>query len=87
MELEETIGLMTSTNHRTRFVAEFVQLDIRIRKLERFISLNKACDLINAPQPPHDCPVGLLSKQLEAMQEYRKILLTRAAIEKIKLPL
>lgn len=87
MELRQTIDLMTSDNYKERFIAEYVQLDIRIRKLEHFISLIKACEIKDVPQPPHDCPVSLLSRQLETMQEYRKIQLIRAAIEKVELPL
>lgn len=89
MELKDTVELMTSTDYKERFMAEYSQLVIRIKKLEKFINLIKAPDhcavegRFNVPK--HDCSVYLLSEQLEVMERYAKILRLRAVIENVDL--
>lgn len=76
MELKDTVKLMTSCYYNNIFRAEYYQLDIRIKKLQDM--LEKYNQLVFVP-----CSYELLSKQLEAMIEYRECLSERAIIENI----
>lgn len=79
MELKDTIELMTSPYYNDRFTAEYVQLDIRINKLQAMLEKYKNNQLDFVPS----CSYELLSKQLEAMIKYKDCLLERANIEGI----
>lgn len=78
MELDSTVNQMLSNDYKERFKAEFLQLLIRINKLQRMID-NYGKDF----KP--DCPRDLLFEQLIHMKSYMAILLKRANIEKINL--
>ena len=59
---------MLSEDWKDRFIAEYLQLETRIERLFNYlyeIEINDA---------PHECPLGLLSLQLEKMSEYSNIL-------------
>ena len=78
-ELIDTIGLMTSSDYKDRFRAEYLQLSIRI---------NKLCDMIgkycnNELDFTPCCPCELLQQQLDAMRIYRRLLRERMIIENI----
>ena len=62
MELEDTVELMKSKDFKDRLRAEFLQLCIRISKLEKYLETNED---------------ELLSAQLEIMKAYRSILKER----------
>ena len=62
MELEDTVDLMNSKDFKDRLRAEFLQLCIRISKLEKYLETNED---------------ELLSAQLEIMKAYRSILKER----------
>ena len=79
MELKDTIELMISSDYNDRFTAEYVQLDIRINKLQAMLEKYKNNQLDFVPK----CSYELLSKQLEAMIQYRDCLLEREIIEDI----
>ena len=79
MELKDTIELMISDNYDNRFRAEYYQLEVRIDKLQTMLEKYKNNQLDFVPK----CSYDLLSKQLEAMVEYRNCLLERAIIEDI----
>ena len=79
MELHETLPLMNSKDYKERFLGEYYQLDIRIKKLKDF--LDKWDELDFEP----NCPKELLEIQLEAMQDYHRILCKRAKIEHVEL--
>ena len=79
MELQETIELMISDNYNNRFRAERYQLDIRINKLQAMLEKYRDNKLDFVPK----CSYELLSKQLEAMINYRDCLLEREIIEDI----
>ena len=79
MELKETIELMISDDYNDRFRAEYYQLEVRIDKLQTMLEKYKNNQLVFVPK----CSYDLLSKQLEAMVQYRDCLLERAIIEDI----
>ena len=79
MELKETIELMISSDYNNRFRAEYYQLEVRIDKLQTVLEKYKNNQLDFVPK----CSYDLLSKQLEAMIEYRNCLLERAIVEDI----
>ncbi len=91
MELKDTVELMNSADYKERFIAEYKQLTIRMKKLEIFINRIKAHDwsfcrgenVVKVPK--HDCSLGLLERQLEEMESYAKTLRLRAVIENIEL--
>lgn len=80
-ELKETCDLMTSSDYRERFIAEYEQLRIRIVKLENMIKDFHEGSLSFTPS----CPVELLEDQLDAMKDYKNVLEQRASIEGISL--
>lgn len=82
LELKDTVALMNSTDYKDRFVAEFLQLDIRTRKLEEMLNKYKRGELSFTPS----CTVGMLEAQLGVMTEYRLMLMVRAKKENIELP-
>lgn len=81
MELKDTIPFMVSTDYRQRFQAEYMQLCIRLRKLEHFIV---RCE--NDENVTHDCPLDLLRRQVAIMIQLKTLLEQRAEVyEDIKL--
>ena len=82
LELKDTVALMNSADYRDRFMAEYIQLDIRTRKLEKMINKYKRGELIFTPS----CTISMLEAQLGIMTEYRLLLRMRAKKENIMLP-
>lgn len=84
MRLEDTSKLMTSEDYKERFIAEYVQVAIRLKRLD--VLLRK----VNNGEAPScftpTCPISLLKDQYTAMIRYCYVLLKRAEIEKIELP-
>jgi len=76
-DLSKTIRMMTSDDWKQRFIAEYAQLVTRIDKLLDYI--------YDADTIALNCPVELLNMQLEAMNEYEKILEIRATLYGIDL--
>lgn len=85
MDLRHTIRLMTSDDYKDRFVAEYLQLKERYTRLKRYVHRIRAAQLMCKEEPKHDCPIGLLTAQLNNMDEYMKTLELRAIIENIDL--
>lgn len=81
MELEDTIELMTSSNYKRRFQAEYFQLKNRLEKLENMLEKWDDGDLHFKP----DCPRPIYDRQIDSMRSYLKVLEDRALIEKINL--
>ena len=79
MELKDTVELMISSDYNDRFRAEYYQLEVRIDKLQTMLNKYKNNQLDFVPK----CSYELLSKQLEAMIQYRDCLLERSIIEDI----
>lgn len=87
LSLADTVDGMLSDNYKERFVAEYVQLSVRIKKLKAFVGKIKYAKYAGVEEPKHDCPLDLLEKQLTTMMLYRMILELRAEkYENIKLP-
>lgn len=82
MRLEDTAKLMTSEDYKERFIAEYVQVIIRLTRLS--ILLRKVNNGESCFTPT--CPISLLKDQYSAMVRYSLVLSKRAEIEKIKLP-
>lgn len=79
MELRDTVELMNSKNYDDRFKAEYLQIDIRIKKLENM--LNNWNNLKFQPK----CPKQVLMDQLNAMRKYRDSLDVRLIYEDIEI--
>ena len=86
MELKNTIDLMTSSDYKERFKAEYYQTKIRYEKLKDFNNkIESALRTADVEMPKHDCPSDLLRDQQRAMGEYLHLLEVRAVIENIAL--
>lgn len=81
MELKDTIELMTSSDYKDRFLAEYLQVVIRSQKLQTMLDKWEAGSLSFKPT----CPKAVLYAQLSNMQCYRDVLKRRAKIEGIDL--
>ena len=81
MELKDTIDMMNSPDYKERFKAEYVQLSIRIEKLQNMLERWNAGELDFEPT----CSFDLLAAQLNAMSAYIFILKMRAEVEGIEL--
>lgn len=81
MELKDTMDLMTSSDFRDRFKAEYYQLDNRIKGLERMLEGYRNNTLNFEPK----CSYDLLHSQLVYMKNYKDVLQRRALVESIDL--
>lgn len=81
MELKDTVELMTSSDFKDRFRAEWLQLSIRYEKLKNMIRAWDNGELTFIPT----CPRSLYDFQLNAMKDYLMTLEIRAEIEGIML--
>ena len=82
IELKDTVEMMVSDDYKERFVAEYVQLKIRYKKLYAVLEKYAADKLDFKPT----CPIELLYEQLDHMEAYLSVLETRAKYEGIELP-
>lgn len=80
-KLEDTIDLMTSSDYKERFIAEYEQTKIRYEKLHRMIVKHEAGTLEFTPTSP----IELLRTQKSHMREYLYCLEIRAEIENINI--
>ena len=80
-ELKETVELMTSTDYKERFKAEYEQVKIRFEKLKVMLDKWDNGTLEFTPT----CNRGIYNFQIKAMGEYIACLETRAVIENIEL--
>lgn len=81
MELKDTVELMTDDSYANRFRAEYYQLSIRIRQLNKYIN-DINLGLIK-DEPKTD--INILRSQLSMMRNYLTILKHRAKVEHIEL--
>lgn len=79
MELKDTIEMMTSSDYKERFKAEYYQAKIRAEKLDSMLNKYELGYLDFTPS----CPIEVLKQQYHSMIEYLMILTKRAAIEGI----
>ena len=80
-DLIDTIDLMSSSDYKERFKAEFYQLSIRINKLKALIERIKNNEFTPT------CSLGLLADQLYCMEGYLGVLKDRALVEHIDVEL
>lgn len=81
LELADTINGMCSEFYKERFKAEYQQLAIRYRKLDKMAKDWDNGKLAFAPT----CPRSLYELQLRAMSDYLAVLEARAKIEGVEL--
>ena len=82
IELKDTVPMMISDDYKERFVAEYVQLKIRYKKLYAVLEKYAADKLDFKPT----CPIEILYEQLDHMEAYLNILKIRADYEDVELP-
>lgn len=82
MELKDTVKMMVSDDYKERFVAEYMQVVIRFKKLIAMVEKWDAGKLDFEPT----CPRSTYNIQLRAMADYIAILEARAVMENIELP-
>lgn len=80
-ELSQTVELMWSKDYKERFIAEYLQLKIRLTKLKDMLKKWDANELNFTPT----CPRKMYDYQLTGMNLYMDILKERAKIEEIDL--
>lgn len=78
MKLEDTVKLMTSTDYKDRFLAEYHQVKIRAEKLTETLKKDSQ-GLLNFALTSR----SLLEAQLKSMLEYQIVLEKRAKTEGI----
>lgn len=81
MTLEKTSTMMTSSDFKERFKAEYYQLKLRADGLGNMLEKYKNGELNFTPK----CSYDLLNSQLRAMRLYMEILEERAMVESIGL--
>lgn len=81
MDLCKTVAMMVSKDYRERFKAEVYQVNERVCRLIAMLDAWDAGKLGFEPTTPKDT----LRRQLDAMTEYRAVLLERAELEGIEL--
>lgn len=79
--LKETVELMTSSDYRERFVAEYEQLVIRYQGLRNMLDKWDRNELDFTPT----CPRSTYNMQIKAMTDYIGVLEARAVMEGIEL--
>ena len=60
LELKDTIALMTSSDYKQRFIAEYWQTKIRYEKLKDFCNKIELANLDIMDEPKHDVPYNIL---------------------------
>ena len=81
--LADSVVLMQSNKYQDRFCAEYLQLRVRMEKLNKFLTEIRMAEEMHNESPKHDCPVELLEEQLYNMEQYKRSLEERAIIESI----
>ena len=82
MELKDTSELMCSEDYKDRFVAEYMQVDIRARKLKKVLDGWDEGTIDFEPKSKYSS----LYAQYHSMCAYMAVLMDRAAQEGIDLP-
>lgn len=79
--LSDTVDLMTSTDYKERFKAEYYQTKIRYDKLKAMCNKWDKGELDFTPT----CSRDTYTRQIAAMIGYLDILIARSIVEKIEL--
>ena len=83
-DLSQTVDLMLSEDYKERFIAEYAQITIRVKRLDRVLTRIAEKSAPDCFEPT--CDIEILEVQLKYMNAYRGALIFRAAIEEIDLP-
>ena len=80
-KLSQTVDMMTSSDYKERFKAEYAQVVIRYKKLKNMLDKWDKNELTFTPT----CPRSIYNIQIKAMTDYIAILEARAVMENIVL--
>lgn len=80
-KLSQTVDMMTSSDYKERFKAEYAQVVIRYKKLKNMLDKWDKNELTFTPT----CPRSLYNMQVKAMADYIAVLEARAVMEHIVL--
>ena len=78
-KLSQTVDMMTSSDYKERFKAEYAQVVIRYKKLKNMLDKWDKNELTFTPT----CPRSTYNLQIKAMTDYIAVLEARAVIEHI----
>ena len=78
-KLSQTVDMMTSSDYKERFKAEYAQVVIRYKKLKNMLDKWDKNELTFTPT----CPRSIYTIQIKAMTDYIAILEARAVMEHI----
>ena len=78
-KLSQTVDMMTSSDYKERFKAEYAQVCIRYKKLKNMLDKWDRNELTFTPT----CPRSTYNIQIKAMTDYIAILEARAVMEHI----
>ena len=78
-KLSQTVDMMTSSDYKERFKAEYAQVVIRYNKLKNMLDKWDKNELTFTPT----CPRSTYNIQIKAMTDYIAILEARAVMENI----
>lgn len=81
----DTASLMESWDYKDRFVAEYIQLAIRVGNLGDYLERDAEAQKVPDAHKMSDEVRELLQRQYLAMKTYMEVLKERAKIEKIEL--
>ena len=80
-DLKETAAMMSSTDYKERFLAEYYQLETRYLKLKVMVDKWDSGTLEFTPT----CPRATYNFQLRAMKDYLDVLAIRAKMEGVEI--
>ena len=78
-KLSQTVDMMTSSDYKERFKAEYAQVVIRYKKLKNMLDKWDKNEITFTPT----CPRSTYNMQIKAMTDYIAILEARAVMENI----
>ena len=81
MELKETVKMMSSSDYKERFKAEYYHVVIRYQKLKTMLQKWDNGELNFNPT----CPRSTYNMQIKAMTDYIAVLEARAVMEGVEL--
>ena len=80
-KLSQTVDMMTSSDYKERFKAEYAQVVIRYKKLKNMLDKWDKNELTFTPT----CPRSTYNIQIKAMTDYIAVLEARAVMENVEL--
>lgn len=80
--IRDCYSYMISEDYKNRFLGEYLELGLRIHRLENIVRMYRGGTLDFTPT----CSLGILELQLTQMRGYKTVLEKRAIAENIELP-